>query len=169
MSLISAVDCADRSKPGDLWAGSVFRIRYCALISALRRSAEEYVTEDWAAVARAINQRTSELGMRQRELSRRSHVSQATVRELQRNTVHRRRSARTLEALSLALGWHPEHLLAVLEGREPPLAGEPVFKEDDVPSRLSAIERQLGQITRQLDEMNARLRAGTGSDGERAG
>ncbi|MFC7343267.1 XRE family transcriptional regulator [Saccharopolyspora griseoalba] len=107
--------------------------------------------------------------MRQRELARRSHVSQATVRELQRNTVHRRRSARTLEALSLALGWHPEHLLAVLEGREPPAVGEPVLREDDVPSRLTAIERQLRQITRQLDEMNARLSAGAGRDGEQAG
>ncbi|MGW1681393.1 helix-turn-helix domain-containing protein [Saccharopolyspora sp. NPDC002376] len=123
------------------------------------------MTEDWAAVARAIDQRTSELGMRQRELAKRSHVSQATVRELQRNTVQRRRSARTLEALSLALGWHPEHLLAVLEGRRPPAVGEPVSTEDDVPTRLAAIERHLREITRQLDDMNARLGSGTDRDG----
>ncbi|MEU5847284.1 helix-turn-helix domain-containing protein [Saccharopolyspora shandongensis] len=127
------------------------------------------MTEDWAAVARAIDQRASELGLRQRELAKRSHVSQATVRELQRNTVQRRRSARTLEALSLALSWHPEHLLAVLEGRRPPAVGEPVFTEDDVPTRLAAIERHLREITRQLDEMNKRLGAGTDRDGEPTG
>ncbi|MCI2421832.1 XRE family transcriptional regulator [Saccharopolyspora sp. K220] len=127
------------------------------------------MTEDWAAVARAIDQRVSELGMRQRELAKRSHVSQATVRELQHNTVQRRRSARTLEALSLALSWHPQHLLAVLEGRRPPAVGEPVFAEDDVPTRLDAIERHLREITRLLDEMNSRLGAGTDRDGKSAG
>lgn len=133
-----------------------------ALISALRRNAEEYVTEDWTAVAHAINQRVSELGMRQRELAERSHVSQAIVRELQHNTVERRRSARTLEALSLALGWHAEHLSAVLDRRTPPAAGEPLSSEDDVPSRLTAIERHLRQITEKLDELNSRLPAETG-------
>jgi DNA-binding Xre family transcriptional regulator len=106
-----------------------------ALLSALRRSAEGYVTEDWAAVARAINQRMAELSLSQRELTQRSHVSKATVREIQHDTVRRRRSSRTLEALSLALDWHPGHLSAVLSGRRPPRAGDPVFRaEDDVPA-----------------------------------
>src|SRR5918992_3969662 len=96
------------------------------LTSASRRSAEEYVSEDWAAVAKAINQRVNELGWRQRELAERSHVSQAIVREIQHHTVERRRSARTLEALSTALGWHPQHLAAVLRGRTPPEVGDPV-------------------------------------------
>ena len=77
------------------------------------------MSEDWAAVARAITQRLQELGMRQRELAERSHVSQAIVRELQHNTAQRRRSSRTLEALSVALAWHPQHLTAVLTGRTP--------------------------------------------------
>jgi transcriptional regulator with XRE-family HTH domain len=123
------------------------------------------VTEDWAAVARAITQRVSELGLRQRELAERSHVSQAIVRELQHNVVQRRRSARTLEALSLALDWHPEHLSAVLAGRTPPEVGEPRSSEDDVPARLTAIEDQLRQITRQLEVMNTRLAMVTGDDG----
>lgn len=122
------------------------------------------MTEDWAAVARAITQRVSELGLRQRELAERSHVSQAIVRELQHNVVQRRRSARTLEALSLALDWHPEHLSAVLAGRTPPESGEPRTSEDDVPARLTAIEDQLRQITRQLEVMNSRLTVATGDD-----
>jgi plasmid maintenance system antidote protein VapI len=76
--------------------------------------------EDWAAVAEAINVRVNELGWRQGELAERSHVSRATVRELQHHVVERRRSARTLEALSITLGWHPHHIDAVLHGRRPP-------------------------------------------------
>lgn len=124
------------------------------------------MSEDWAAVARAITQRLSELGLRQRELAERSHVSQAIVRELQHNVVQRRRSARTLEALSLALGWHAEHLSAVLNGRTPPEVGEPWTSEDDVSARLSAIEGQLRWITRKLEEMDPRPSAEAGDDRE---
>lgn len=125
------------------------------------------MTEDWAAIARAINQRVSELGLRQRELAERSHVSQAIVRELMRNTVNRRRSARTLEALSLALEWHPDHLSAVLAGRKPPGHDDPVpTSGDDVAARLAIIERHLRQITHRLDEMNDKLGVTTGQHGK---
>lgn len=119
------------------------------------------MTEDWVAVATAINQRMSELGLNQRELIARSHVSKAIVHELQHNTAQRRRSDRTLEALSLALDWHPGHLTAVLAGRWPPRVGEPMVRaESDVPSRLAMIEHQLREINDKLDRiglMNDRL------------
>jgi hypothetical protein len=112
------------------------------------------VAEDWAAVAKAINQRVNELGWRQRELAERSHVSQAIVREIQHHTVERRRSARTLEALSLAMGWHPQHLLAVLHGRTPPEPDEPVTPSGQtVWSRLDALEYRLAEIADRLDEL----------------
>jgi hypothetical protein len=112
------------------------------------------VTEDWAAVAKAINLRVNELGWRQRELAERSHVSQAIVREIQHHTVERRRSARTLEALSLAMGWHPQHLLAVLHGRTPPEPDEPVTPSGQtVWSRLDALEDRLAEIADRLDEL----------------
>lgn len=119
------------------------------------------MTEDWSAVARAINERVTELGMRQRELAARSHVSQAIVRELQRDTVRRRRSARTLEALSLALGWHAQHLAAVLHGQEPRQPGEPVqiITGDSVSARLAAMEDQLHTLTKRIDELNANVSA----------
>jgi hypothetical protein len=114
------------------------------------------VTEDWAAVATAINQRMVELGLSQRELIARSHVSKAIVREIQHNTVERRRSERTLEALSLALDWNPGHLIAVLAGRRTPEVGEPVARsDDDVPGRLAVIEHQLREITDRLNGMSA--------------
>jgi hypothetical protein len=131
-----------------------------ALLSPAGRSAEEWVTEDWAAVSKAINQRLADLDMSQRELIERSQVSRAIVGEIQHNTVQRRRSTRTLEALSLALELHPDHLSAVLTGDTPPDVGEPATV--DLPTRLDAIERHLRRITRQLDAMSARLDEVTG-------
>lgn len=116
------------------------------------------MAEDWVAVANAITERVNELGWRQRELAQRSHVSQAIVRELQHHTVERRRSARTLEALSVALGWHPQHLSDVLHGSTPPELGEPVSENNrTVSSRLDAIDERLSEITDLLHEMNAKL------------
>jgi transcriptional regulator with XRE-family HTH domain len=116
------------------------------------------VSEDWAAVARAMDARLTELGMRQRDLAERAHVSQAIVRELHRNTAHRRRSARTLEALSVALGWHPRHLHAVLAGERPPDPSAPVsLPADAVAERLAAIEARLHAIEERLTDVQARL------------
>jgi transcriptional regulator with XRE-family HTH domain len=116
------------------------------------------VAEDWKAVARAINERVEELGWRQRELAQRSHVSQATVRELQYHTVERRRSARTLEALSTALGWHPGYLHAVLNHRQPPEPDEPLATgRPSLHSRLDTLESRMTEITERLDDVKADL------------
>ncbi|AHH95112.1 hypothetical protein GCM10010174_56250 [Kutzneria viridogrisea] len=122
------------------------------------------MSEDWAAVAKAINERVQELGLLQRAVAERADVSQAIVRELQYNTVERRRSARTLEALSVALEWHPQHLTAVLRGRRPPAPGEEA--EEELSARLAAIEDRLTEITQRLDEISSHLAAATG-DGDR--
>lgn len=111
--------------------------------------------DDWAAVSRAINQRMDELGLNQRELIERSQVSRATVGEIRRNEAQRRRSNRTMEALSIALDWHPQHLGAVLQGRRIPQLGEPVARsEDDLPGRLAAIEYMLQQIAKKLESID---------------
>lgn len=116
------------------------------------------MSEDWAAVAKAINERVNELGWRQRELAERSHVSQAIVRELQHHTVERRRSPRTLESLSTTLGLHPQHLDAVLHGRKPPEADEPVTdRTDTLWSRLDELEDRLTEITERLDDLKTDL------------
>jgi transcriptional regulator with XRE-family HTH domain len=106
---------------------------------------------DWAAVARAISDRVRELGWRQRELAERSHVSVAVVREIQRHTVERRRSRRTLEALSVALGWKPEHLDQVLSGRAQQTGGgHPAPDNSALWSRLDVLERRLDEICKLL-------------------
>lgn len=116
------------------------------------------MSEDWAAVAKAINGRVNELGWLQRELAKRSYVSQAVVREIQHHVVERRRSPRTLESLSVALGWHPQHLDAVLHGRKPPEVDEPVTdRGDTLWSRLDALERRMDDITDRLDDLKTDL------------
>jgi transcriptional regulator with XRE-family HTH domain len=114
------------------------------------------VSEDWAAVAKAINQRVDELGLRQKELAERSHVSLAIVREIQHNLVERRRSPRTLESLSTALAWHPQHLDAVLRGRTPPEVGDPVVDlADTLWTRMDRVEERLEDITERLDALKS--------------
>jgi transcriptional regulator with XRE-family HTH domain len=114
--------------------------------------------ENWAAVAEVINARVNELGWRQGELAERSHVSRATVREIQHHVVERRRSARTLEALSTALGWHPQYIAAVLHGRRPPILAEPVAENgESLWSRMDRFERQLSAIVDRLDAIQANL------------
>lgn len=114
------------------------------------------MSEDWAAVAKAINQRVEELGLRQKELAERSHVSLAIVREVQHNLVERRRSPRTLESLSTALGWHPQHLEAVLRDRKPPEVGDPVVDlADTLWTRMDRVEERLEDITDRLDALKS--------------
>lgn len=117
------------------------------------------MSEDWTAVARAVKGRATELGLTQRELADRANVSLAIVREIQRNTVQRRRSARTLEALSAALGWHPRHLAAVVHGQQPPDPNDPPNAQvgDGVPARLDSVDDRLSEISEQLAEVNANL------------
>lgn len=120
------------------------------------------MAEDWSAVASAINQRVDELGMSQRALAERAQVSSAIIREIQQDKIHRRRNAKTLEALSVALNWPPEHLSAVLDGRDP--ADVASRQASDIPDRLTAMERQLRTINRQLAKLNANLEAVLGDD-----
>jgi transcriptional regulator with XRE-family HTH domain len=113
--------------------------------------------ENWAAVAQAINDRVRELGWRQRELAERSHVSVAVVREIQRHTAERRRSPRTLEALSVALGWEPEHLHRVLKGRSQQTGDHAVPDLAAVWSRLDSFGLRLAEISKLVTELKSEI------------
>ncbi|RLK60411.1 helix-turn-helix domain-containing protein [Actinokineospora cianjurensis] len=69
--------------------------------------------DNWQAVGQAMSQRREQLRLKQHHIAKRSGVSQAIIRELEYNTVERRRSYRTLEALSTALEWPAGHLTAI--------------------------------------------------------
>ena len=116
--------------------------------------------ENWAAVARAISDRVRELGWRQSELAGRSHVSVAVVREIQRHTVERRRSRRTLEALSVALGWDGEHLDRVLKDQAQQAGNRAVPDSVALWSRLDSIDQRLDEIIKLLAELTFQNRHG---------
>jgi transcriptional regulator with XRE-family HTH domain len=128
------------------------------------------VAEDWAAVAREINARVAVLGLRQKELADRSGVSAAIVREIQQDRIRRRRNPRTLEALSIALQWHPQHLSAVLAGKRPPETGEaPPPVPDPVLAALETLVREIRGLRAQVGTLSNRIEtANTRKNGGRA-
>ncbi|QUF07919.1 hypothetical protein KCV87_13965 [Actinosynnema pretiosum subsp. pretiosum] len=96
------------------------------------------------------------LGVRQGELAVEAGVSTAILREIQQGVIARRRGARTLRALSTALGWHPEHLDAVLHRRVPP---DPVPEsdpaQDAVVVLLRTVVREIRGLRGQIGELTA--------------
>ena len=114
--------------------------------------------EDWAAVARVMSDRVRELGWPQRELAERSHVPVAVVREIQRHTVERRRSRRTLEALSVALGWEPGRLDQVPKGRAEQAGSRAAPGNGALWSRLDLLEQRLDEIFKLFVELGSDLR-----------
>jgi len=116
--------------------------------------------EDWSAVARAVHARAVELDLNQKELAEKSGVSLAIVREIQQNRIHRRRNPRTLEALSAALGWHPDHLGALLRGDTPRAAGAPPVGDDPVVAVLNVLVREVRGMRTQLRTISNQLGAG---------
>src|SRR5689334_6834678 len=89
----------------------------------------------------------AELPMSQRELAEKSAVSVATIRELQHATTPRRRSERTLGALSTALDWPEGYLRAVLKGESPP-AGAAAGSSGDLALVLSRLDEIRGEVRR---------------------
>lgn len=96
--------------------------------------------DGWAAVASAIRARIAETGMLQTDLAARAGVSPATIRDITNNPRARRRSARTLAALSAALGWDPGYLAGILAG--PPPADDVA----DLRAAVSVLQQRLDRL-----------------------
>ncbi len=109
--------------------------------------------KDWDAVASAIQRRLTDIDMTQADLAARAGVALMTVRELQHNLQSRRRSARTLAAVSSALGWPDDHLARIADGQTvvDVDAGDPVLAE------LDGIKEDLRSIFQRLDAIEDRL------------
>lgn len=105
---------------------------------------------DWTAVAGAIQARLDELGMTQADLALRAGVAAETVRELRTNLRPRRRSPRTLGAISEALDWPFGHLAAVARGAAPANANAG-------PEELTTIAAELASVADRLNEIAGRL------------
>jgi transcriptional regulator with XRE-family HTH domain len=115
------------------------------------------LAEDWVAVAEAITGRMRELKLSQRDLAVHSNVSVATIREIQRHRIKRRRNPRTLESLSESLGWPRQHLDAVLNGRLTQATAEPAGDDGDLRSRLDQLEQRLETIVDVMRRIDAKL------------
>jgi len=115
------------------------------------------VAEDWVSVAEAITGRMRELKLSQRDLAVHSNVSVATIREIQRHRIKRRRNPRTLESLSESLGWPRQHLDAVLNGRLPQDPAEAAGDDGDLRSRLAQLEQRLETIVDVMRRIDAKI------------
>ncbi len=123
------------------------------MFGVMAATLEGMLGKDWDAVARAINERMTRVDVSPTELASRSGVSAETIRELRNNLRPRRRSPRTLAAISEALGWKAEHLSEVLVGSGAGETGEQAvsaaeFAElrdvvAELADRVGAIERRL--------------------------
>src|SRR5713226_7156020 len=91
----------------DRWRECGQRGSALALELKSARPGRDVMARDWAAVADAMKARLADLDMTQAELVQRSRLAPMTIRELLYNSAQRRRSDRTLAALSQALGWPP--------------------------------------------------------------
>jgi transcriptional regulator with XRE-family HTH domain len=115
------------------------------------------VAEDWVAVAEAITGRMRELKMSQQDLAADSNVSVATIREIQKHRISRRRNPRTLESLSESLDWPREHLDAVLNGRLPQNPAADAGDDTDLRSRLERLERRLDTIADVMHRIDTKI------------
>lgn len=109
------------------------------------------MTKDWDAVAAAINTRMDELGLTQQEVANRAGVALQTVRELQHNLIVRKRTPRTLEVMSAALGLPRSYLAAVLNGDTPLSSGA------DEPSVLADVQEKLADIMQRLEVLERQV------------
>lgn len=111
------------------------------------------MAKDWDAVATAIRHRMAEIDMTQADLASRAGVALMTVRELQQNLTPRRRSPRTLSAVSEALGWPSDQIARILDGQ----AADDVDADDPVLAELDALREDLHAIVQRLDAIERRL------------
>jgi hypothetical protein len=113
-------------------------------------------TDDWGAVAKAITERMADLRISQVKLVGLSGIKKMTIHELMHNKAQRDRRPETLELLSVALGWHKDHLAHVRLGKEPPEPSQLVEETAETP-RLDAIEDRLTEIAARLGAIESRL------------
>lgn len=99
-------------------------------------------TEDWAAVAAAIRERTRELGLTQARLAQEAGLPVVTIRHIEHFGDKRTKS--TLVALSAVLLWRHDHLVNILAGR--PGMNAPALES----ALLEALNEKVGKLKTDL-------------------
>lgn len=107
--------------------------------------------KDWAAVAAAINTRLAELDMTQKELADRSEVAVFTLRQIQSPEAYpsRRRSPRTLAAISRALRLPEDHLARVADQDSPDEVNS------DVQDELADLRREVADLRERVTQLES--------------
>jgi transcriptional regulator with XRE-family HTH domain len=115
----------------------------------------------------------AESGVKQKALAERAKISPATLRAIQHNYNKHRPTAETLERLSTALGFAPEHLRGVSEGLIQPAAGDASSDRRPEPGiveskftmdmlaghlrKLDAIEKNLSDVATAVSRIDSKL------------
>ncbi|MEV0840690.1 hypothetical protein AB0I55_14160 [Actinocatenispora sera] len=107
---------------------------------------------NWEAVSVAMTDRMAELDLTQADVASKAGVALMTVRELQRNLTPRRRSPRTLAALSEALGWPRSRLEDLSNGDR---GEEPTRPGTDVTRELGRLRQELAELSARVDAIEA--------------
>ncbi|WP_051386078.1 hypothetical protein [Actinokineospora inagensis] len=96
----------------------------------------------------------TELDINLAQLVKKSQVSKLVIRELREGDVVRKRSPRTLEAVSVALELHPQYLWAISKG-EPPLGvDDPVVSMDDSTTVFELFIARVNKLEKRLDTID---------------
>ena len=123
------------------------------------------------AVASAIGARCAELGMKQAELVRASHLSDPTIRRFQRGDTKGTTPA-TRQKLALALGWTPDSIDRLLAGLEPesvsrPAGGPASAVDSTALSRLDALEVSVASLQAEIEALALQVHGVTVARGRR--
>lgn len=101
-------------------------------------------SNEWARVATYVNARMKDMVIDQAEITRRSGLSGPLVRGIMRGAPRGEPRSVNLIRLSIALGWEPDSIDAILAGGEPELA-EPSAGGVSPPDALAEMEARLRQ------------------------
>lgn len=109
------------------------------------------------AVASAIGARCAELGMKQAELVRASHLSDPTIRRFQRGDT-KGTTAATRQKLALALGWTPDSIDRLLAGLDARLISLPPADLSSATastllSRLDGLEASIASLQDEIEAL----------------
>jgi transcriptional regulator with XRE-family HTH domain len=109
------------------------------------------MAEDWAAVARVIDERMRQRQLTQQQVASAAQVALTTFRELQNNTNPRRRRPQTLEAVAVALGLPSRYLSEVLHGVAP---NDPAdAKSIDGGPAIDALRAELADLRQRVEAL----------------
>ena len=94
----------------------------------------------WAAVGQAVSERMTELGFSQAEVTRRSYLTDNTIRDIMQGARSPHKSS--LAVIAVVLGWPLDYLVNILHGE----ADKNLVPESPLESHLADLAHGLAEI-----------------------